>query len=135
MAHSEAFQKQRRRILLAGVAAVGLGIAGWVKPEADHSGHSGYFQNLNVALKDAEISTPVMVSDRQRLDHNFQVQKRRIGSEFGYRIVVKSLPSLSLLQQVMAATVSHKLMVLHQPFLTQVALAIPDAGILFGKSM
>src|SRR5690554_866178 len=135
MAHSEAFQKQRRRILLAGVAAGGLGIAGWLKPEADHSGHSGYFQNLNVALKDAEIGTPVMVIDRQRLDHNIQVLKRRIGSEFGYRIVVKSLPSLPLLQQVMAATGSRKLMLFHQPFLTQVAHAIPDADILFGKPM
>lgn len=135
MAHSKAFQKQRRRIILAGVASAGLAGAGWMKPEAIRSGHSSYFKGLQDALAHSGLATPTLVLDQQRLDHNIQVLNHHIGNAFGYRIVVKSLPSLPLLERVMAGTGSQKLMLFHQPFLNLVARAMPDADILLGKPL
>ena len=50
MAHSEAFRQQRRKLILAGVAAGGLGTAAWLRPPAIRDGHSDYFRALSRAL-------------------------------------------------------------------------------------
>lgn len=135
MAHSEAFRKQRRKLLLAGVAAGGLGVAGFLKPEAQTAGHPRYFLTLQKALRDKSLATPTLVIDRQRLNHNIAVLKRRIGEDFSYRIVAKSLPSVPLLQHVMAAAGTRKLMLFHQPSLNQVARTLPDSDVLLGKPL
>ncbi|MCK0106674.1 DSD1 family PLP-dependent enzyme [Marinobacter sp. S0848L] len=135
MAHSEAFRKQRRKLLLAGVAVGGLGVAGFLKPEAQTTGHSRYFLTLQKALREKGLATPTLVIDRQRLNHNIAVIKRCMGEDFSYRIVAKSLPSVPLLQHVMAATGTRKLMLFHQPSLNQVTRALPDSDILLGKPL
>ncbi|QBM18569.1 hypothetical protein MARI_27100 [Marinobacter sp. JH2] len=135
MAHSEAFRKQRRKLLLAGVAVGGLGAAGLLKPEALTAGHSRYFLTLQKALSEKGLATPTLVIDRQRLNHNITVLKRRIGEGFGYRIVAKSLPSIPLLQHAMTGVGTRKLMLFHQPSLNQVARALTDSDILLGKPL
>ncbi|RMJ02830.1 hypothetical protein DOQ08_02294 [Marinobacter litoralis] len=135
MAHSEAFRKQRRRLLLAGVAVGGLGATGLLRPEAQTAGHSRYFMALQKALRDKDLATPTLVIDRQRLNHNIAVLSARIGKDFDYRIVAKSLPSVPLLQHVMAVAGTRKLMLFHQPSLNQVARALPDSDILLGKPL
>lgn len=133
MTHSTAFLKQRRRLLLTGVAAGGLGVAGWLKPEAEQAGHSSYFLNLQRALDKRGLAKPTLVIDRKRLDHNIQVLTKHINGEYSYRVVVKSLPSLSLLQRVMAGTGTQKLMLFHQPHLNLIAHTMPESDILLGK--
>jgi len=135
MAHSEAFRQQRRKLVLAGLAAGGLGTAGWLKPPAVREGHSHYFRALSRALDARGLATPTLVIDQQRLDHNIEVLRQHLGNDFGYRIVVKSLPSVPLLEHVMAKTGTRRLMLFHQPFLNQIARTIPDADILLGKPL
>ena len=66
-----------------------------------------------------------------------KIRLKRYGKkrEVSYRIVAKSLPSLPLLEAVMDATGSRRLMLFHQPFINQVAAKIPDADVLLGKPM
>ena len=90
---------------------------------------------LQKALRDKSLATPTLVIDRQRLNHNIAVLKRRIGEDFSYRIVAKSLPSVPLLQHVMAAAGTRKLMLFHQPSLNQVARTLPDSDVLLGKPL
>ncbi|MBJ6136271.1 DSD1 family PLP-dependent enzyme [Marinobacter litoralis] len=135
MAHSEAFRKQRRKLLLTAAALGSLGTVGLLKPEANTAGHSGYFLSLQKALRENGLATPTLVIDRQRLGHNIAALKRRISGDFGYRIVAKSLPSLPLLRYVMAGTGTRKLMLFHQPSLNQVADALPDSDLLVGKPL
>ena len=135
MAHSEAFRKQRRKLLLAGAAVGGLGVAGFLQPEAQTAGHSRYFLTLQKALRDKSLATPTLVIDRQRLNHNIAVLKRRIGEDFSYRIVAKSLPSVPMLQHIMATAGTRKLMLFHQPSLNQIAHTLPDSDVLLGKPL
>lgn len=135
MAHSEAFRQQRRKLILAGVAAGGLGTTAWLRPPAIRDGHSDYFRALSRALDASGLATPTLVIDQQRLDHNIQVLLQHLGHDFDYRIVVKSLPSVPLLEHVMAKTGTRRLMLFHQPFLNQIASSIPDADILLGKPL
>lgn len=135
MAHSDAFRQQRRKLILAGVAAGGLGTAAWLRPPAICDGHSDYFRALSRALDASGLATPTLMIDQQRLDHNIQLLLQHLGDDFDYRIVVKSLPSVPLLEHVMAKTGTRRLMLFHQPFLNQIARSIPDADILLGKPL
>jgi D-serine deaminase-like pyridoxal phosphate-dependent protein len=76
-----------------------------------------------------------MVVDRERLLANIRTLKGHIADRFAYRIVVKSLPSIPLLETIMQVTGSNRLMCFHQPFLNRVAMRFPQADILLGKPM
>ena len=75
-----------------------------------------YFENLKTALHKAGISTPTLVIDKQRLDHNIDQLMNVINQGFNYRIVAKSLPSVPLLQYIMHRTGTQRLMSFHLPF-------------------
>lgn len=76
-----------------------------------------------------------MVLDLDRVDHNIDVLTRSVGTAKTYRVVVKSLPSASLLKHITARAKTNALMVFHQPFLNLVAEEFPDADVLLGKPM
>ena len=124
---------KRRSLIIGGAAALGLGW--WLRPQEQGANHSPYFQQLSAALDQAQMAKPTLVVDRQRLLENIRTLRGHIKQRFDYRIVVKSLPSLPLLELVMEASGSTRLMVFHQPFLNQVAAHFPQADVLLGKPM
>jgi len=125
---------KRRTLILGGVAGT-LGLAAVLRPRDRGQDHSDYFRQLSTALDEDRQAKPTLVVDRKRLEANIQVLKSHIGDRFAYRIVAKSLPSLPLLDTVMQASGSNRLMLFHQPFVNQVALRFPQSDILLGKPM
>ncbi len=94
-----------------------------------------YFQRISQALAHAGAYRPTLVVDKQRLDHNIEQLMSVIQRDFHYRIVAKSLPSLPLLNHIMHATGSHRIMSFHLPFLMVLVEHTPHADILLGKPM
>lgn len=94
-----------------------------------------YFQELNRTLREQGIHYPTLVVDKQRLDRNIDRLIDVINMGFNYRIVAKSLPSITMLQYIMHRTGTNRLMSFHLPFLMHVAEHIPAADILLGKPM
>jgi len=126
----------KRRTLLIGSAAV-LGTAGitaLVRPEKIGGPHDPYFTELNELLRREGPGRPVMLLDLERMNHNIDEFAAACTGKT-YRVVVKSLPSLPLLRHVMERARTRALMVFHQPFLSAVAAAVPDADVLLGKPM
>ncbi|MEH6345639.1 MAG: DSD1 family PLP-dependent enzyme [Bermanella sp.] len=129
------FNKNRRKILLGGLAA-GATAATWgIKPADIGENHSPYFVSISNALDTKQLAKPTLVVDKKKLLQNISVLKQHIGTRFDYRIVVKSLPSIDLVKLVMEESDSKKLMVFHQPFLTLIANEIPYSDVLMGKPM
>ncbi|MGI9324781.1 MAG: alanine racemase [Pseudomonadales bacterium] len=132
----------RRRSLLLGSAALSAaatsGTLLWspqARTAAISHGHNAYFSALNELLKRDGPGRPVLIVDTARMAHNTDQLVASVGSKKTYRVVVKSLPSVPLLQQVMARAKTRALMVFHQPFINTIAEKIPDADILIGKPM
>ena len=95
-----------------------------------------YFNQLNNTLKNYKSAIPYLIIDLDRLDENIKILKSQIKPVTQYRIVVKSLPALSLIKYVMEKSQTNNLMVFHQPFLTQLATySDTKADLLLGKPM
>lgn len=99
------------------------------------AGHDAYFSRLNEMLKRSGPGRPVMLVDTGRMAHNIDVLAKSVGPDKTYRVVVKSLPSVPLVEHVMQRANTNALMVFHQPFLNIVAERFPDADVLLGKPM
>ncbi len=132
---SRPVDKSRRKLLLGGLALGALGTAGVLKPKDIGENHRPYFQRISDALDRAGYAQPSLVIDKAVLQANIAVLKNNIGSRYNYRVVAKSLPSLPLLETVMAGAESNRLMLFHQPFINQVARQLPNADVLLGKPM
>ena len=123
----------RRNLLLGSVASVG---AAWLlRPTDIGEKHSTYFQQLSQLLSAENFATPSLLIDKQALDNNIATLKCHLQSQHNYRIVAKSLPSIALLDYIMKAANTRRLMVFNQPFLNQIAQAFPDSDLLMGKPM
>ena len=129
----------RRRTLLlggaAGLAAAGVGATLLWRPRDVTRPHDAYFSALNELLKREGPGHPVLLVDRARMLRNVDVLARSVGREKTWRVVVKSLPSVPLLRNVLQRAGTRALMVFHQPFLNVVAREFPDADVLLGKPM
>jgi D-serine deaminase-like pyridoxal phosphate-dependent protein len=125
---------KRRSLLLGGMAGA-LGLGALLRPQDRGENHSPYFLSLSKALDGDRRSGPTLVVDRRRLHANIETLLSHVDGRFDYRIVAKSLPSLPLLEEVIRASGSRRLMLFHQPFVNEVAAAVPDADILLGKPM
>ena len=125
----------RRRTLVLGGVAGAAALTAWLKPRDTGGKHSAYFAALGEALDRAGVAAPVLVVDRRQLFANVHTLRSHIGDRFQYRVVAKSLPSLPLLDAVMTAADTRRLMLFHQPFLSQVAAARPDSEVLLGKPL
>ena len=125
---------KRRSLLLGGVAGV-TGLTLLARPRDRGENHAPFFEQLSDALDASGHAGPTLIIDRQRLLDNVATLKAHIGDRYHYRIVAKSLPSPDLLQAVMAAANSERLMLFHQPFINTVAERFPRADVLLGKPM
>lgn len=126
-------QKSKRNMLL-GLGAVGIAAAA-LRPKDEGAGHSDYFKSLSNGLASADMAQPSLLVDKARLHENIDTLKKHINGRFHFRVVAKSLPSISLLREVMLRAGTDRLMLFHQPFANQVVKAFPDADVLFGKPM
>ena len=127
----------RRRMMLAGGGIVALGAAGTLalRP-GDHGGvHSPYFLGLQAALKSAGLARPTLVIDQRRLQANIAAVKDFLPTRQGLRVVVKSLPSLGLLDAVARGVGTNRFMVFNGPMLATMAAARPDGDYLMGKPL
>ncbi|WDD97096.1 alanine racemase [Thalassomonas actiniarum] len=124
----------RRQFLLAGAAA---GVAGALtfRPDDNGDAYTPYFEQLNRSLKRDGSYVPSMLVDLDALDENIKALKSTLNPEKDFRIVAKSLPSPQLLGYIMEKADTNKLMVFHQPFLSQIARDYPDSDLLLGKPM
>lgn len=125
----------KRRTLLLGFAAAGIGAAAIFKPGDAGTPYSPYFKALNAALKKDGPYRPVLLIDLDKLDRNIQALRKIIPAHMGYRIVAKSLPSPQLLSYIVERTGTQRLMVFHEAFLKQTAVDFPGADVLLGKPM
>jgi D-serine deaminase-like pyridoxal phosphate-dependent protein len=125
---------KRRTVLLGGLAAAAAG-AGLARPKEEGGPHTPYFAALNEELKHDGAGRPVVVIDRDRLKANIEKIRVKLPKGQAFRVVSKSLPSLPLLQEVMGALGTQRLMVFHEPHLRVLGAALPEADLLFGKPM
>lgn len=125
---------KRRNLLGAGLAIAIASLFG-LKPRDRGGIHNLYFENLSDGLKEKDIFKPSLVIELDHLDKNIENLKNYLNPNVDYRIVVKSLPSIDLLEYVMKGTQTNKLMVFHQPFLNIIAEKMPSSDVLLGKPM
>ncbi|CAI8390491.1 MAG: alanine racemase [Hyphomonadaceae bacterium] len=124
----------RRAMLIGGVGAAGA-ITLMNKPEDRSGPRDEYFLAIQTALKTAGIATPSLIIDRHRLNQNIDTLMQHLPSDMGYRIVAKSLPSLSLIEHIRRRSGSDRIMTFNQPMLSQLSLAMPEASQLLGKPL
>ncbi len=95
-----------------------------------------YFKNLNTALKNYQRAIPCLLVDLDLLDSNISKVQENLKTDTSLRIVVKSLPSVELINYILQKTNTNKLMVFHQPFLTDLVSRLDaNKDILLGKPM
>lgn len=95
-----------------------------------------YFKILNKELKNYQRAIPCLLVDLDILDENIAEALSNFRKDASLRVVVKSLPSVQLIEYILEKTHSSKLMVFHQPFLTDLVARLGDkADILLGKPM
>lgn len=93
------------------------------------------FQALSRQLKEAGISQPTLVIDKAQLHANIRTLVQTLQKGFDYRIVVKSLPCLPLIDEICRQTGSRRFMCFHGPFIKQISKAYPEGDILLGKPL
>jgi len=124
----------RRHLFIGGAAIVG--VSALMSKPGDKSGpREPYFLDVQAALKQAGIATPVLVIDRARLNANIDTLIGHLPEGMGYRIVAKSLPSLGLIDHIRTRAKTDRLMTFNQPMLTALSQAMPDASQLLGKPL
>lgn len=97
---------------------------------------ASYFHKLNRTLRAYKSAIPSLLIDLDRLDQNLATLQHSLAAGMHFRIVVKSLPSIPLLDYIRQKTDTHRLMVFHQPFLSTLAQHYGNqVAILLGKPM
>lgn len=95
-----------------------------------------YFKTLNKELKNYQRAIPCLLVDLDILDINIAEALSNFRKDASLRVVVKSLPSVQLIDYILQKTNSNKLMVFHQPFLTDLTSRLDNkSDVLLGKPM
>jgi len=126
---------RRRNVLLCagGIAAL-AGVAA-LRPRDKGGVHSRYFSAISSLLARAGIRTPVMVIDHDKMLANAAQVVRNIQGQVALRLVAKSLPSLPMLDALMAATGTRRLMVFNLRYLLTLGEQRPGTDLLLGKPL
>lgn len=125
-------RKLLRRLAMAGAATT---CAALLRPRDEGAAHNAYYGALNTLLRQEAAGRPVLVLDLERLDRNLQRVRAWLPAGKAFRVVSKSLPAVDLLQRVMQAMGTERLMVFHQPHLLALATQLPRADMLLGKPL
>lgn len=126
-----------RRTFLRTLAVAGSALgAGWLLRPRDRGagGHDASFARLGRSLRAHGLARPTMLLDLDALDANIGAVVEAAAPR-AFRIVAKSLPSLPLLEHVMKAAATDRLMLFHEPFLSAAAESCPGADLLVGKPL
>lgn len=121
-----------RRHWLATSTAVVAGAGLVLRPSDEGGAHDAYFAKLQRAMQ-AGPAMPTLVVDSQRFRANLTKVASTVSPGLALRVVVKSLPSLELVKEALAAWKSSKVMVFNAPQLLSIAQAMPQADVLLGK--
>ncbi|WP_284619567.1 alanine racemase [Aquabacterium humicola] len=121
-----------RRTWLIGGTAAGLVAAGLARPGDRGGAHDAYFAGLAKALAPLPAQ-PTLVIDRARLKANLAAIRQQ--ARHPLRVVVKSLPSLGLIDAALADWRSDRAMVFNAPQLALVATERPAVKMLLGKPL
>lgn len=126
----------RRRVILGGAAIAAVATVAAAR-KGDRGGHhDAYFLGMSEALRAAGIARPVLVIDRARLRANVRALTRTLeGSRLATRVVVKSLPSRQLLEEVATGVGTDRFMVFNGPMLLETVRWRPRADLLLGKPL
>lgn len=93
------------------------------------------FGRFSKILTKEASAQPTLLIDQVAFDKNIAQLQHVLASGFHYRLVVKSLPCMALIQYVLAKTESQRLMCFHLPFLKTMVETFPNSDILLGKPM
>lgn len=126
--------KRRTALSAIGAGLLGAGALA-LHPRERGAPHAPYFAHIATALRAAGIATPAMVIDRDRLLANAAQVTRNIGARMQLRLVAKSLPCLALLDELMGAMRTERLMVFNLAYLQQLAQQRPGSDLLLGKPL
>lgn len=126
---------KRRTFILGGVGLAAAGGAFFLRPSDNGAPYTPYFSALNQNLRSAGPGRALMLVDHERMMSNAAKVKASIAPGKALRIVAKSLPSLPLLQELMTALDTKRLMVFHQTHINEIARVVPDSDLLLGKPM
>lgn len=128
----------KRRALMIGGGALALGGIGAMlaRPAEGGAMHDAYFASLSTALKQAGLMRPTLVIDRGRLLANIAaIRASTVAAGLPLRVVAKSLPAPRLLETVMAAMGTSRLMVFSADMLQQLWRLHPGTDFLMGKPL
>ncbi|WLD56663.1 alanine racemase [Salinispirillum sp. LH 10-3-1] len=90
---------------------------------------------LGAALKKHGVERPALVLDWQAFQHNLTYLNDHLPTGYHRRIADKSLPSLDLLDRVLAGLHTQAIMSFHLPMTQQVLARFPHLDVLMGKPM
>lgn len=107
----------RKRTLGAGLLALGIVSAAVLKPRELPAPRDPYFDGIASEIKAHGLHHSVAILDLDRIDANLAAIRRVLGSDFQLRATTKSLPSYELLEYVLDATSSRRVMEFYGPFL------------------
>ena len=101
------------------------------------SEYQAYFAQLNQALKLQRGGVSAGIIDLDKLDSNVRLVRKKLDDRYKLRLVTKSLPSLDLLEYLIAKVQTNRLMVFSEAFLAEILLNMnPDSlNILLGKPL
>jgi len=125
----------RRKLIQGGLGLSALGGLALLKPGDNGAGHSEYFERLSQAIKQAELTRPTLILDKQKMTQNIHTLSQHIGQRYDYRMVVKSLPSIPMLEHIVNETGSRRFMVFNEQFLLKISEHFARADILLGKPL
>jgi D-serine deaminase-like pyridoxal phosphate-dependent protein len=123
--------------MLLGGAAIAAAATVFALRKRDHGGsHDAYFLSLSQALREAGVAKPVLVIDRARLRANMQALRNTLqGSTLATRIVVKSLPSRKLIEELVSGLGADRFMVFNGPMVLDTAQVQATGDMLLGKPL
>jgi D-serine deaminase-like pyridoxal phosphate-dependent protein len=125
----------KRRHWLAGAAVLGVGGALALRPSDQGGAHDAYFTALQKALRAAGPAMPTLVVDKQRYLSNLDRIAKTCQPGLALRVVVKSLPSVHLIEHALKAWNTERVMSFNAPQLLALARARPNVQVLLGKPM
>ena len=125
----------QRRTFLVGAGLATVAAAAWLRPTRHGAPYQPYFEQLNRTLKAEGIGTPTLVLDLDRLRANARQVMSHTQGKVALRLVNKSLPCLSLLDELGKVCGTQRQMVFSLPYLQLAAQERPGLDILMGKPM